>query len=342
LRRESNDDLLSHLRELISVSNSTTAEVLAHLAEIDSRSLFAAQGYSSLFTYAVSLGLSESAAYKRIQCARLARRFPVVFDVVASGDVHLSGLTVLSPHLTEDNHAELLAAARHMTKRQVEELVAARFPRPDAPNLLRRLPAGRDLSGRDPHETAADLSFSAPTSSHGATIPTTASPAGNDAAPTSSQAPAVPAHVRQAAAVAMSTPTAASVTPLSSERFKLQVTLSRRGRDLLLKAQALMRHRLPDGDMAEICEQALELLVGELERRKFAKTRRPTGDGKAMKPAAGTGGERMNQHAPGRVHRDPERARAGGNRSRTIMAVRSWRHAAAMRGTTARSAKQRS
>ena len=91
LQHETDDHLLTHLSGLIAASNSTTADVLAHLAEIDRRKLYAPQGYSSLFAYAMSLGLSESAVYKRIQCARLARRLPVVFDVVAKGDVHLFG-----------------------------------------------------------------------------------------------------------------------------------------------------------------------------------------------------------------------------------------------------------
>ena len=112
LQDEPSDQLLRGLEQLIARSNDTTADVLAHLAEIDARKLHAPQGYSSLFTYAVSLGLSESAAYKRIQCARLCRRLPVVFEVVARGDVHLSGLALLAPHLSEANQAELLAAAR--------------------------------------------------------------------------------------------------------------------------------------------------------------------------------------------------------------------------------------
>jgi hypothetical protein len=138
LHRETDDGLLSRLRELVSVANSTTADLLAHLAEIDERQLYAAQGYPSLFAYATSLGMSESAACKRIQCARLARRLPVIFEIVHKGDVHLSGLVVLARHLSEANHLELLAAARHKSKRQIEELVAARFPRPDEPARLRR------------------------------------------------------------------------------------------------------------------------------------------------------------------------------------------------------------
>jgi hypothetical protein len=71
---------------------------------------------------------------------------------------------------------------------------------------------------------------------------------------------------------------AASVTPLAAERFRLQLTLSRRARDLLLQAQALLRHRLPDGDLSQVCEEALALLVEQLQQRKFAKLRRRAGE----------------------------------------------------------------
>jgi hypothetical protein len=61
----------------------------------------------------------------------LARRLPLILERVAVGAIHLSGLTLLGPHLTEANHVELLDEARGKTKRRIEELVAARVPRSD-------------------------------------------------------------------------------------------------------------------------------------------------------------------------------------------------------------------
>jgi hypothetical protein len=45
--------------------------------------------------------------------------------------------------LTPDNHEELLSEAAGRSKREVEELLARRFPRPDAPASIRRLPPAR-------------------------------------------------------------------------------------------------------------------------------------------------------------------------------------------------------
>ncbi|MBI5709217.1 MAG: hypothetical protein HZC42_02790 [Candidatus Eisenbacteria bacterium] len=74
--------LLRELATLVARDRATTAALLARLAEVDARRLYAPAGHPSMFSYCVhELRLSEDAAYKRIQAARLARRFPVLFEV---------------------------------------------------------------------------------------------------------------------------------------------------------------------------------------------------------------------------------------------------------------------
>ena len=88
-----------------------TAWVLAHIAEFDSRELYLEAGYKSMHAYCVrELRLSEDAAYKRIQVARAAREFPVLFECVADGRLHLTVIVRLAPYLRPENAAELLAA----------------------------------------------------------------------------------------------------------------------------------------------------------------------------------------------------------------------------------------
>ena len=70
------------------------------------------------------LRLSEHVAYGRIEAARIARKFPVVLDLLTKGAVTLTTLTLLGPQLTPDNHQQVLAEVRHQSKRQVEQLVA--------------------------------------------------------------------------------------------------------------------------------------------------------------------------------------------------------------------------
>ena len=132
-------------------------ELLAHLAELDTRrSLYAAEGYGSLFAYCTrALGLSEDAAYRRIEAARACRRFPAILDRLADGSVTLTAVRMLARHLTAENHAEVLAAARRRTKEEIEALVARLAPRPDANPVIRRL-ADR-LGHPEPNPAAGPL-----------------------------------------------------------------------------------------------------------------------------------------------------------------------------------------
>ena len=63
------------------------------------------------------------------------------------------------------------------------------------------------------------------------------------------------------------------VEPLASDRYLLRLSLSATGHENLRRAQGLMRHSLPSGDLAAVVERALELLIEHLERRKFADAR---------------------------------------------------------------------
>src|SRR5580765_5536082 len=102
--RMSDHDLLTETRRVVDATRRTTAELLALLAEIDTRKLFRGQGYSSLFTYCTDvLHLSEPAAYSRITAARLARNFPTILTRLAQGDITLTTITLLAKHLTDEN-----------------------------------------------------------------------------------------------------------------------------------------------------------------------------------------------------------------------------------------------
>jgi hypothetical protein len=50
-------------------------------------------------------------------------------------------VVLLAPHLTDETADELIAAASHRSKAEIELLLAQRAPRPDVPQLLHALPA---------------------------------------------------------------------------------------------------------------------------------------------------------------------------------------------------------
>ena len=141
LRHRSDQDLLSDVSALVGSERELTSKLIVYLAEIEERRLHLEMGFSSMFEFSVKrLRMSEGEAYRRIVAARLGRRFPVIHALLASGAVNLSTLELLREHLTDENHAELLDAASGKRKREVEELLAARFPKPDAPSRIRKLP----------------------------------------------------------------------------------------------------------------------------------------------------------------------------------------------------------
>ena len=136
----SDRDLLASLRDLVAREREVEADLIAHLVEVDARQLHVREGFPSLFQYCIEeLHLSESVAYHRIKVARAARTHPVILDHLRSGAVHVSGLRELAPHLTVENHLELLHAAKHKSRREILEILADRKPKPDAPSSMRLL-----------------------------------------------------------------------------------------------------------------------------------------------------------------------------------------------------------
>src|SRR5687767_7519836 len=85
------ETLLAHLQSLAVQDRKVSAELIAHLAELDSRRSHLGEGVNSTYRYCTDiLHFSEHAAYNRIAAARAARRFPVILDLLADGSVNLT------------------------------------------------------------------------------------------------------------------------------------------------------------------------------------------------------------------------------------------------------------
>ncbi|WP_394841704.1 hypothetical protein LZC95_32095 [Pendulispora brunnea] len=137
----SNDEVLSGLHALVGQGRVLLARLLAYLAEVEERRLDLQAACSSLFDYCVRrLAMSDDEACRRVTASRIVRRYPLALAMIERGELHLTSLLLLRERLTDDNHEELLRAAAGKTKAQVQELLAARFPRPDTPSLIRPLP----------------------------------------------------------------------------------------------------------------------------------------------------------------------------------------------------------
>jgi hypothetical protein len=69
--------------------------------------------------------------------------------------------------------------------------------------------------------------------------------------------------------VPRSVPHRPAVEPLATDAFKVQFTASRAFRDKLEQLQALLRHRVPEGDLGTILEMATDLLLADVKKERF-------------------------------------------------------------------------
>jgi 5-methylcytosine-specific restriction endonuclease McrA len=280
LTHVSDDDLHANTRRLVGRSNQLRAALLAHLAEVEARGIHRERACASLSTYCIyELRMSEDEAFRRARASRIARQFPVLFEQVAAGEIHLTGILLLGPHLTEDNHLEVLARAKHRTKKEIKRLVRMLDPLPDVPALVEPLgpaPCGiagnptwsqmveahspeiRELSpGERPKDWIADALAGAELDAN--------SEAGSDA---------------HAAAAAVADPEAASSQTLAPQRYRVQFTASQEYVELLETAQDLLAHAVPSRSIEEVHLRAMRALVSELKKRKTGATKqssRPKG-----------------------------------------------------------------
>jgi hypothetical protein len=113
-----------------------------------------------MFTFCMErFHMSEQVTAKRLWAARTARRFPVVLEMVARGELHLSAIHLLARHLTSENHVQVLGRARHKSSREIERLVAELAPRADVPSRIRAMPGpGRAGAASDRPAMEAEAS----------------------------------------------------------------------------------------------------------------------------------------------------------------------------------------
>jgi hypothetical protein len=264
--------LLSGLDEAEARQRCGDADVLAHLAEVDYRRLYAKRGYPSMFMWCVrARHYSEDVAAKRIRAARAARRFPVLLDMLADGRLHLTAIALLSHRLTPGTARELLAAAVHQSKREIERMLATRFPQPDVATVVRPIAAASSLPAPGP------VNICARATSPAAVAPTQV--AGEPAA--AAQAPAAEAGSVAPPAQAFASPAApppsafSRVAPLAPQRYAVQFTMDEAMHADLTRAQELLGPQADDDRVRAVFRRALRELVTTLEKRRCGATNRP-------------------------------------------------------------------
>jgi len=236
-------ELLRRLGELVRASRRVEAVLIAHIAEVDARRLYAREAKPSMFAYCTEvLNLSEQEAYLRISVARAARQHPLLLTMLADGRLHLTGAGRIVPHLADGDAAALLERAAFKSRRAIEEMLVAFSPQSDAPTLVRRVP----------------IPSSTP-------VPT--SPAATALSRTPDASPRLPPA-----------PPPQAPRPLAPDRYKVQFTVGAAFCRKLDRAKDLTRCSIPGGDIAAILEVALTEMLSRLEARRFALTKKAGAD----------------------------------------------------------------
>jgi 5-methylcytosine-specific restriction endonuclease McrA len=232
----SDTELLHLLARLVAESRENTAKTVAVISEVDRRRLYLPAGYTSMKAYCIeALGLSEDAAFKRIQVARAVDEFPVLLEMLADGRLHLTGANMLVPHLTADNQSDLLAGATRATKAEIHDLLTTKFPIPDlltVPSIEGELaPAQVETPELALNQTAESVR------------------------------PLAPAQVARV------------VTNLAPRRVAFYLVPETK--DRIRRVKELLGHELPSGDDAMVVDWALRQAIARLEKRKHRVTRAP-------------------------------------------------------------------
>jgi len=247
----SDEELCEHLRRLVAAEKESLVGVLECLIEFDARRVHEKMSSPTLFTYCVrTLGYSESAAGKRIYAARAAKRFPLILELLQAGKIHLEAIVVLGPHLNEVNFEAALREACGRTVREIEWIVARLSPRPDSPNSVRRLPESTAPMGRPADTDPAVARAATPNHEGHGTTSDTSTPQ--------------PLYMRQ------------TIRPTAPERVRFAFTAGEELLALLHRAQDVLRHKYPAGDLEKIFFEALEALLDDKdpERKLRAKEER--------------------------------------------------------------------
>jgi 5-methylcytosine-specific restriction endonuclease McrA len=178
--------------------------------------------------------------------------------MLADASIHLTGILLLGPHLSDDNHVKVLARARYRTKREIEKLVAEIAPRSDVPARI------------EPLHVAARAG-----ADHAAMMAALCGPVRN--LPTSSGRGEVPvgalAELERASEASVTSPDdiPEPEPPLSPAlHYKVQFTADQEYMSLLEEARDLLAHSNPTRDFVEVQRRALEVLVAQLRKRKHA------------------------------------------------------------------------
>jgi 5-methylcytosine-specific restriction endonuclease McrA len=235
----SDDALRVRLRELASSERRLSGDLLRHLGEYDARELFREDGFQNLWTYcARALRFAQAEIGLRIAAAKAVHANPDLLGMLERGEMTLSAIGRLAPHLKGERAKPLIEQAKGMSFNEVRWLIATE-------KATEKVEAAK-----------ADAAAQAAVQSG------LFDPGG--------------APMEEAAIRAELRGDFDRVVPLSGERARLEAVVSRTFVKKLERAQVLLARRFPKGRLEDVLGVALELLLDreDPERREARRQAR--------------------------------------------------------------------
>ena len=229
--------LMVSAEKVLTTMRRVDVALLEHLAEIEMRELHLQSGYSSLFKMCTEkFRLSEASAYRRVAAARLVRKYPLVKVQLLSGEVSMCTLAMVAGKVgemaSEGARIELLTAMAGKSKSQVEEMLVLRSGSGEVKkrDVIRPMRAAQKALAlaEDPKGMIPAAGRCTPTAT----------------AEAKSLSPAQPMKVAG-----------------GEVSFRIAFTASTDFRQKLKRAQDLLKHKHPGGNLEAILEEALDALL---------------------------------------------------------------------------------
>ncbi|HYO96740.1 MAG TPA: hypothetical protein VER33_19645 [Polyangiaceae bacterium] len=291
-------ELLASTRRLVGTSNKLFATLLLHLAEVEARGIHRQRACASLYSYCIyELRMSEDAAARRSSAARLVKAFPALLAAIAAGELHLTGVLMLGPHLTPENHVDVLARAKFRTKKELAKLVRELHPLPPVPDQMEALgpeprraaseptwqewlsslgPPVRELPSEERPGTWADASVPSCGEEHAGS----AVEGSTERSDHSLEEPDYHCSTDHSleepddhcsTAHGLTAPARCELPPITApQQYRMQFSTTEEHVRLVERARALLACTAPRCALGELHQQAMQLLVARLEKEKFA------------------------------------------------------------------------
>lgn len=137
-------EIVIRFGELVKTERKVTQQVLECIAEIDRRKIYLERAYPSLFDFLVKeFGYSPSAAFRRIESARLLREIPEIAEKVQAGALNLSQLSQMQQAIRAtqklekrkipiEEKREVLKSIENVTYKNTEIILAKHWSLPAA------------------------------------------------------------------------------------------------------------------------------------------------------------------------------------------------------------------